>query len=199
MFYKHEPPLPQIRHHCRNPRCAGKLKTTADNSRDAFCCSGCEKQYYDRHCRSARRLISPPKTKLRAVCWRSQCRHEFQRHPERFFGVRYPSGPLGQISSRNPIKPGLKIGAKSGRGWRMLAGPKGHAANYRVPLDAPASKANRNFEEHCRKAKRRAARKALIKRKTPPVNLIGGYRFPNAPQLDPDLILAILEAEGVVP
>ena len=38
----------------------------------------------------------------------------------------------------------------------------------------------------------------LIQRHTPPINLVGGHKFSNAPQLDPDLILAILEAEGTV-
>jgi hypothetical protein len=123
MFYKHEPPPPQIRTRCRNPRCAGKLKTSTDNSRDAFCCSGCEKQYYDRHCRVCETVISPQKTKPRAVCWRSHCRHEFQRHPEQYFGARYPSSPVGQISSRSAHSTGLKSDAKSGRGWRVIAGP----------------------------------------------------------------------------
>jgi hypothetical protein len=56
--------------------------------------------------------------------------------------------------------------------------------NLRISDEVPASKANRDFEDHWRKAKRRAARKALIKRKTPPVNVIGGYRFPGAPKID---------------
>jgi hypothetical protein len=124
------------------------------------------------------------KTPRRIVCGRSRCRHEFQRHPEQFFGLRYPSAPLGHNASRNPIKPGLKIGTEPGRGWRHVAGPELPEINYRVPPDVPASKANKTFQEYWQKAKRRTARKALFKRATPPLNLLGGYRFPGAPQVD---------------
>ena len=36
------------------------------------------------------------KNKRRAVCWRSKCRHELQRHPERYFELRY----AGQNASK---------------------------------------------------------------------------------------------------
>jgi hypothetical protein len=174
MFYKHEPPPPQIRTRCRNPRCAGKLKTSTDNSRDAFCCSGCEKQYYDRHCRVCETVISPQKTKPRAVCWRSHCRHEFQRHPEQYFGARYPSSPVGQISSRSAHSTGLKSDAKSGRGWRVIAGPADdlHPINlHDFPANAAVMRTGRPGS-------------TLIKRDSFPVNIIGGYKFPNAPKVD---------------
>jgi hypothetical protein len=32
--------------------------------------------------------------------------------------------------------------------------------------------------------KRRAARRSIFKRATPPLNVLGGYKFPNAPQID---------------
>ena len=173
--------------HCRHGRCGTVLKAPADNPFDAFCCSGCEKQYNDRHCRVCGTVISPPKTKPRKVCWRSRCKHFFQRHPERYFGSRYPrvelgqissktgsatpTAGLGQISSRSAHSTGLKTGLKSGRGWRIVAGPgEGlHPINLQVGPDV---------------LPRTHAAPALFKRTTMPANLVGGYRFPNAPQVD---------------
>jgi hypothetical protein len=51
-------------------------------------------------------------------------------------------------------------------------------------LQARLDRAHRGYLEHREKAKRAAARKALIKRRHPPVNIVGGYRFPGAPAID---------------
>ncbi len=51
--------------------------------------------------------------------------------------------------------------------------------NLRI-LSVPVPKANRTWL----KAERRATRRALIQYTTPPVNIIGGYRFPGAPAID---------------
>ena len=40
---------------------------------------------------------------------------------------------------------------------------------------------------------------AIFQRETPPVNLLGGYKFPAAPQLDPDLVKTIRIEEGIDP
>jgi hypothetical protein len=173
----------QVRHRCRNPRCGGTLEIPTTNRRDAFCCKGCDRAFYHSRCRVCESLFTR-KTERRLVCWRSRCRHEFQRHPERFFGARNTLpllAILGQNASRNPLKTGIKSDPKSGRALRHVAGPEAHEINYRIPLDAPASKANR---AHWLEAERRAAGHALITRDTPPVNIIGGYRFPDAPAVD---------------
>jgi hypothetical protein len=183
MLYKHQSAPPQLRHHCRNPRCAGKLKIPTTNTRDAFCCKGCERQFYGCRCRVCEALFAR-KTRRRNVCWRSHCRHEFQRHPELYFGLRYPSARLGHNASRKAIKLGTKIGAKCSRALRIVAGPEVHEINLRIPAEVPASKADKAFEDYWRSARRRAARCALTKRHTPPVNIIGGYQFPGAPKVD---------------
>lgn len=183
MLYKHTSDPPQVRLRCRNPRCAGKLKITATNPRDAFCCKGCEKQFYTRRCRVCEALFTR-KTRRRIVCSRTICRYQFQHHCERFYGSRYPYAPIAHNVARNPIKPGLKIGAKPGRGWRHVAGPEGHEINLQIPPGVPASRANKAFEEYWRKDKWHRAREKLIKRKTPPDNVIGGYQFPGAPTID---------------
>jgi hypothetical protein len=51
-------------------------------------------------------------------------------------------------------------------------------------------RAHAGYFESRKKAKRAAARKALIKRKHPPVNVLGGYKFPGAPTIDLSLIPA---------
>ena len=60
--------------------------------------------------------------------------------------------------------------------------------HLRVELDAgTAARQARDraaVEEPRRKAKRAAARRAQLKRHHPPVNLLGGHRFEDAPLLD---------------
>jgi hypothetical protein len=59
---------------------------------------------------------------------------------------------------------------------RIIAGPEVPEINLRI-MPVPAPKANTAWQ----KAERRAARRSLIQYATPPVNIIGGYRFPGAP------------------
>jgi hypothetical protein len=177
MLYKERPTLPQVRHYCRNSACAVWLKIPEANPRDAFCCRGCEGQYYARRCRVCENLFSP-KTQRREVCGRSRCRHELQRHPEQYFGSQYPragctpqNATLGQNASASAHSTGLKSGAKSGRGWRVIAGPADlHPINLQAfPADAAATRTGRPGS-------------TLIGRTASPVNLVGGYKFPNAPR-----------------
>jgi hypothetical protein len=79
----------QLRHHCRNPRCGGKLQRPTNNRLDAFCCRGCFDSYYRSRCLVCEQPFRR-KTERRQVCNRSKCRHEFQRHRERF---RPPATP----------------------------------------------------------------------------------------------------------
>jgi hypothetical protein len=190
VLYNHRVTAPQqLRYHCRNPRCGGNLKITADNPRDAFCCRGCDEQFYNRRCRVCSQLFAR-KTVRRVICGRSRCRHEWQRHRE-FYGLRldhnrpktapgYITAPVGHNASRNPIKPGIKTGLKSGRAWRHVAGPEGHEINYRIPLDPQALKASQAFREYIKCE----STKAIFQRNTPPLNVIGGYRFSGAPHTD---------------
>ena len=187
MFYKVQPPPPQVRTRCRNARCGTTLKIPTDNPRDAFCSNGCREQFYRYRCRVCEAAI-PQKTKPRVVCWRSKCRHEIQRFPARFFGPWAQIPDLGQISSRNPLKPGLKIGSKSGRGWRVVAGPEPGPANFLVPPEPGLiSESYKAFQKYRKKEKRRLARLArnvLFGHSAPPANIVGGHKFPNAPKVD---------------
>jgi hypothetical protein len=181
MLYRHHPAPPQVCLHCRNPRCNANLKTPTNNRCDAFCCRGCERQFYGCRCRVCESLFDR-KTSRRQVCQRTKCRYQFQHHSERYFGSR-PITPqnasIAHNAHPNPLKMGVKSDGKSGRALRIVAGPEVPDINLRI-LPVPAPKANRTWQ----KAERRATRKVLIQYVTPPVNIIGGYRFPGAPAID---------------
>ncbi|WP_394568792.1 hypothetical protein [Bradyrhizobium sp. 31Argb] len=171
--YRRDPP--QVRTRCRNPRCAGKLKIPAANPRDAFCCASCEVAFYGVRCRVCESLFTP-KTKRRQVCWRDKCRYAFKRDPERF-ALRceppsYPGSPIAHNAKKNSTTSKLKTAAKSGRGWHVVAGPEVHPINL---ADFPANAAARQTGRRC---------PVLITRHAPPVNIVGGYRFPGAPKVD---------------
>jgi hypothetical protein len=109
MLFQHRPEPSQIRHRCRNPRCAGKLELPASNRRDAFCCKGCERQFYGCRCRVCEAL-SGAKTSRRVVCARAKCQSAFRRHPEDFFGTRYPYRGVTDNAQENSAKSKLKTG-----------------------------------------------------------------------------------------
>ena len=185
-------PAPVIgpRHRCRNLRCGAKLKHPSDNPRDAFCCSTCFESFYRSRCLVCERPIAR-KTERRQVCDRQKCRGQFRRHREQFLGTRYPASVLSHNGLGSADKSGLKIGTFGDRPFRIVAGPTLSPTALRLaslPLDhelaARLERAHRSHVEARAKAKRSAARAALIKRRTPPVNVLGGYQFPGAPAVD---------------
>jgi hypothetical protein len=177
----------QPRHRCRNPRCGTKLRQPTDHRLEAFCCEGCFESFYRSRCIVCERPIAQ-KTKPRRVCNRQKCRGQFRRHPEQFLSARYPGPGLSQISSGSAHFTGLKIGQKGGRPFRIVAGPTSPEINLRIRIDpeliARLDRTHAGYLENQKKAKRRAARQALIKRKRPPVNVLGGFKFPGAPTID---------------
>lgn len=189
MFYRITPLPPQVRHRCRNVRCGGALKKPTDNPRDAFCCAICERAHYSTRCIVCEAAVTK-KSKRRAVCWRSKCRHELQRHPEKYrlrlgqnaakTASGTPPAGLGHNAKETLAKTTLKTGAKIGRALRHVAGPEVHEANLWIPPDLPVSKADRAFREYLKAADRQA----IFQRDVPPANVIGGYRFPGAPKID---------------
>jgi hypothetical protein len=179
-----------LRHRCRSARCGGKLKSPTDNLRRAFCCRGCFDSYYRARCLVCERPLKR-KTERRRFCNRSACRYEFRRHPEQFYDYPSPGSVYAANASRNPIKSGIKNGGKTGRGWRKIAGPELSETSFRLailPLDPElAARLDRRHAEVLEplfKAKRRADRKAQIKHRNAPINVLGGYRFQGAPEID---------------
>jgi len=180
-----------LRHRCRNPRCGAQLKDPVDNSRAAFCCSGCFESYFRNRCLVCERPFKRKRKAEHQRFCRPRCQKEFRRHPERFLGVRYQTSVLSVATFKTPIKSGLKIGTLGGQPFRMVAGPVLTPIGLRLaslPLDpgfvARLERVHAPYLEARRRAKRAAARRALIKRHHSPVNILGGYRFPNAPAID---------------
>lgn len=185
MLYR-PPPRPQqdLRHYCRNPRCRCKLKLPTYNARDAFCCRGRYTGFYRSRCLVCEQSIAR-KNERRLVCNRPKCRGEFRRDRERFAGGRYPISSFAPKAPTNSIKSGVKSRPHPDRTWRIIAGPDVPEVNLQVPLDPGLTdrlkRARAELVEFDRKASRSASREALIKRHHPPVNVVGGYRFPSAP------------------
>ena len=183
-------PFHQVRHRCRNPRCGAKLKRPVGNPRDAFCCESCFTGYYRSRCLVCERPFTR-KTERRRLCGRRKCESQFRRHAGRFLGTRYRGSVLAENASRSAHSTGLKIGTLAGRAFRKVAGPELTATSFRLatlPLDPELvvrlDRAHAGYFEAQRKAKRTAARRAQIKRRHPPVNVLGGYKFPGAPAID---------------
>jgi hypothetical protein len=138
VLYRSNPPSNLVRHRCRNPRCGAKLKRPTEDRLDAFCCQGCFDGFYRFRCLVCEQSIRQQPKRRRLVCTRSKCRHEFQRHRERFRGARYPTSVLGLNDARSAHFTGLKIGSLAGRPYRQIAGPELNPTSLRLaslPLD----------------------------------------------------------------
>jgi hypothetical protein len=197
VLYKPAPPTPPVppislRHRCRNLRCGLKLKQPTDNLRDAFCCSGCFASYFRGHCLVCERPLNRKARAEHQRFCRPKCRKEFSRHPERFSG-RWDGGTVSSRGlSKTPIKRSgfrpSKVDRAPAQVYRQVAGPELSSTALRLaafPLDpeltARLERAHRTYVENRAKTKRAPARRALIKRSHPPVNVLGGYDFPGAP------------------
>jgi hypothetical protein len=81
-----------------------------------------------------------------------------------------------------------KRSLKTDRPWFIVAGPELSPAIFRFatrPLDdATADRVSRVNRGYWKEARRAAEERAVIKRHHPPVNILGGYKFPDAPVID---------------
>jgi hypothetical protein len=97
---------------------------------------------------------------------------------------------LGHNGSRSAHFTGFKIGQKADRPFRQVAGPELSPTALRLaalPLDpelAARLKRVNDISEDLKRRRQASARKAIIKRHHPPVNVLGGYAFPRAPVID---------------
>jgi hypothetical protein len=131
------------------------------------------------------------RTEHQLVCGKRKCRNALQARSG--FG-RYHA-PSNVVSApKTSIKPGMKSGVAGDRPWRMVAGPELtptqlHCAT--VP-DGPDCRWEGGSWQHIEarnKAMLRAhfrekAAECLIQPHHPPVNVLGGYKFPDAPVVD---------------
>jgi hypothetical protein len=139
------------------------------------------------------------KTERKQLCGRPRCKSEFRALQQREMLGSYLRSTSAPNASRNPIKQGVCEPVRPGPRYRIVAGPALSDRQLQLatvgaaPVLAQNRRANSRFWDEA----------ALIKRDTPPVNIIGGYRFPGAPQirlsaipLEPDLVAV---APGSVP
>jgi hypothetical protein len=91
------------------------------------------------------------------------------------------------LEQRSAHFTGLKSAHKSDRApvWVQIAGPPIDPINLMIPLDPVfADRLARMHGQLLEKVRRAAEEKALLKRHHPPVNIVGGYRFPIAPEIE---------------
>ena len=95
---------------------------------------------------------------------------------------------------KTSIKPGVKSGVATDRPWRIVAGQELTAEQLHCATIADGPNCEWKGGEYqriearnralLREHFRRLGAKALIQRHHAPVNVLGGYRFPGAPNID---------------
>jgi hypothetical protein len=162
-------------HRCRNPRCKTWLKEPVEHPRDAFCCASCESGFYRTHCRVCERALGETKRSARReLCGKQKCVNEFRSDRKRAQLVsRYYPPPLAVTSNpeKSLTKSTPKTTIKSDLGF-AIGGDYDREilrANFRI---------NAKFWNDA----------TLIGPNDPPVNILGDYKFPAAPDID--LVLA---------
>jgi hypothetical protein len=173
------------RHRCRNPRCRAKLAVPTFDRLSAFCCTACCDSFFRHRCIVCEAQIVR-KTHGQRLCRRPKCRSEFRRHREQFPARRYSGGPVADISGKKPAKSTTKTVIIRDLAWRIVAGPEPSEANLIIPLDPElAARLDRQRADLIKRAKRQAPA-PLLGPNDPPVNVVGGYRFPGAPKINLD-------------
>jgi hypothetical protein len=81
------------------------------------------------------------------------------------------------------IKPGTFLPLKTDRAWRQVAGREQSDRQLRLAT-ADANAVERSNRTTNRQHWLAAGAAALIQRDTMPVNIVGGHKFPNAPQIE---------------
>jgi hypothetical protein len=177
-----------LRHFCRNPRCRSKLPSPVSNPREAFCTRGCHSSFYRKRCLICEQSMER-KNERQLVCSKRRCRNGLQARQN--LGKYLPSSD-GVSPLENPIKMGIKSGLAGDRAWRIIAGEltPTQLRCATVGGKEAVEAINRTNARHWHNAK---AERCSIKRDDPPVNIAGGYKFPDAPVIDlaPDMVKTV--------
>jgi hypothetical protein len=184
----------ETRHYCRNPRCRSKLPAPVANTHEAFCARGCFNSFYLHRCIVCERAIEQPKRGKRLICKRAKCRNALGG------GLSLGRYHASQSAKLNSVKadsvdvltaPATDIAAPA---WRIVAGPELTASQFHCATIADGPNCEWKGGEYqriearnralLREHFRRLGAKAQIQRHHAPVNVVGGYRFPGAPDID---------------
>jgi hypothetical protein len=184
------------RHYCRNPKCRSKLPASVANEREAFCTRGCYLGFHRTRCLVCEAKMER-KTEHQLVCGKRKCRNALKAGQG--FG-RYHTARAVISTPKNAANTGTKSPVADGRGWRIVAGPplttsQLHCATVQDgpnlgPDGLPTWEGGSwQHIEARNKAMLRAhfrekAAECLIQPHHLPVNVLGGYKFPDAPVVD---------------
>jgi hypothetical protein len=193
----------ELRRRCRNPKCRMKLRAAVGSPREAFCCRGCYNTFYLHRCHVCECAIEQPKNGgQRLICKKARCRNAWRARS----GLgRYltPSAASAIRKTHDSIEVQTAITPR--RAWRIVAGPQLTAAELHyatVGAEEALEASRRTNARHWRDANIKAEARCLIKRNSPPVNVIGGYRFADAPEIDlrpaaPPKLRTIVTGDGL--
>jgi hypothetical protein len=167
-----------------------KLPEPVSNEREAFCCRGCYRSFYRHRCLICEQPIER-KTERQLVCGKRKCRNALAAR----CGLgRYLRSPDAISPIKKPVNKGLNRPKASDRAWRSIAGPELTADQLRGATLPDGPNGGWEGGEYRRielrnKTRRREhfaeqAANCLIQPHHPPVNILGGYRFPGAPAID---------------
>jgi hypothetical protein len=164
---------------CRNRKCRSKLKSSVSNPREAFCARGCHTSFYLRRCLVCEGPLQR-KNKTQRVCRKARCRNAWRAKAG--FGRYCPSNSVSSASKtpdfvdpKRPLRPDLA--------WHQIAGPKLSPSQRHSALVGAEEAVIENHEKN-RAGWRKHSAKALLEPHHPPVNILGGYKFPNAPDVN---------------
>jgi hypothetical protein len=163
-----------LRHRCRNPRCRSRLPAPVSNQRRAFCSKGCASSFYRHRCSICERPIEQPKGGgRRSTCNRAKCRNA--RRYQASFGAK----PF----AKEPDFMGVTAAPIPHRAWRTIAGLTLSPSAFHCATLAPD---RRTAAELTRRHKQfyRGASATLIGLTDPPINILGGFKFRNAPTVE---------------
>jgi hypothetical protein len=174
----------EVRHYCRNPRCGSKLPAPVSNSREAFCTRGCYNSFYLSRCLICEGRIEQPKRGKRLICKKVKCRSALRSNS--CLG-RHHTSSAAKLISKEADFVGVKEPLKPDRACRIVAGPELTASQLHcavIGATEAVEAINRTNARHWREYNAAAEASCSIKRPDPPVNVVGGYKFPGAPVID---------------
>ena len=182
--------IAESRHYCRNPRCRSKLPAPVANAREAFCTRGCHSGFYRTRCLVCEAKMER-RTEHQLICGKRKCRNALQARQS--LG-RYHASSAVVDPLKTSIKPDIKSGVATDRPWRIVAGQELTAEQLHCATIADGPNGEWKGGEYqriearnralLREHFRRLGAKAQIQRHYAPVNVLGGYRFPDAPEID---------------
>jgi len=173
----------RVYHFCRNPRCGSKLAAPVSNPREAFCTRGCHSSFYRNRCLVCDQRMER-KSEHQKLCGKRKCRNAFRVLCDlgRYYEARNVSRPSKNVDFIDP-----KEAPKADRPWRIVAGQELTPTQLRcatVGGEEAVEAINRTNARHWRENCLIQPHHPLIQPHHPPVNILGGYKFPDAPTID---------------